>query len=327
MNEQNELLFKDIISFGGLTNLNDENIRLRNQQIRDGFLIHTCNDYDNSLEVIKKASYDTDSLNIILKVYYNYPDRKHKRNSPLKKQIEFAIKRLGRIPKNFVLQFCCYFNSMIFKENFFLNFILGLKRTYNIKAIYFEYYPVYDYNLKSFLHLKNTFPEINFGIIGYQNLLNRVFNENNLKIIEDLRIPIAFIGVLGKNPKRDIIISKEDLDINRSNDLDEIDFNFFYLLKNIRRFKSSFGITQVSSFENYENLKKRLNKYDNLGYKLFNDFTDSYFLNKKINFIKNDQYGGKYFFKDYINNPKLILHFLKKRVLYSKGKSYYFNKT
>lgn len=325
MNEQNELLFKDIISFGGLTHLNDENIRLRNQQIQDGFLIHTCNDYDNSLEVIKKASHHIDSLNIILKVYYNYPDRKHKRNSPLKKQIEFAIKRLGRIPKNFVLQFCCYFNSRIFKENFFLNFILGLKQTYNINAIYFEYYPVYDYDWKSFLHLKNTFPEINFGIIGYQNLSNRVFNENNLRIIEDLKIPIAFIGVLGKNPKRDIIISKEYLNINKSNDLDEIDLNFIYLIKNIRRCPSAFGITQVSSFKNYENLKKRLHKYNDLEYKLFNDFTDSYFLNKKINFIKNDQYGGKHFLRDYMKNPKLLAHFLKKRVLYFKEKSYYFN--
>ena len=325
MNGHNDLLFKNIISFGGLTHLNDENIRLRNQQIKDGFLIHTCNDYVNSLEVIKKASFEIDNLNIMLKVYFNYPNSKHKRNNPIKKQIEQAIKRLGRKPKNFVLQFCCYFNSGIFKEKTFLNFILDLKQTYNINAIYFEYYPVYNYHWKSFLHLKNTLPEIKIGIIGYQNSLNRVFNENNLRVIEDLKIPIAFIGILGKNPRRDIPISKEFLYIDEANDLDEIDFNLIYLIRNIRRNPSSFGITQVSSFKNYENLRDRLHKYNDLAHEAIDDFNDTYFLNKKINFIKNDHYGGKHFFIDYIKNPKLIAHILKKRVLYSKGKSYYFN--
>ena len=41
---------------GGLTEINDINVKIRKLQINDGVRLHTCNDYGNSLEVIKIAS-------------------------------------------------------------------------------------------------------------------------------------------------------------------------------------------------------------------------------------------------------------------------------
>ena len=38
---------------GGLINLNDKSVAIRNRQINDGYRIHTCNDYLNSLETEK----------------------------------------------------------------------------------------------------------------------------------------------------------------------------------------------------------------------------------------------------------------------------------
>jgi hypothetical protein len=326
MNDKNDFLFKNVISLGGIMELNDANVRLRNKQINDGILIHTCSDYGNSLEVIEKASSDTDDLRVMLKVYFNYPDRKNRRNRPIKKQIEEALKRIGRIPTEFILQFCCYFDSNIFKEKTFRTFLLELKRDYNIKTIYFEYYPVYNYNWELFLNLQKNVSSINIGVTGYQNLFNRVFNDYDMKTLEALNIPIASIGFLGKNPKRDKN-PKEYLEQMKINDVDDIDLNFLYLIRNLTKMKNakSFGITQVSSFKNYENLKHRFSKYNNQAEEIFSYLNNTIDLNKNINLIRRDQYGGKYFFIDFIMNPKLLPHIIKKRALHYKTNTYYFS--
>ena len=101
--------FCESIIAGGLLILNDQNIILRKRQIQDGLIIHTCNDYKDSLEVIKKASFDLkDNLKIISKVYYRYPDISHRRFRPLYKQIEELVTRIGFIPKVWEIQICCF---------------------------------------------------------------------------------------------------------------------------------------------------------------------------------------------------------------------------
>ena len=69
-------VFQKHISFGGLMELNDSTISLRNKQIEDGMKIHTCNDYGNAIEVIKEANPNKIKTTIILKVYFNYPSSK-----------------------------------------------------------------------------------------------------------------------------------------------------------------------------------------------------------------------------------------------------------
>ena len=74
---------------GGLIDYNEKNIELREKQIRDGLTIHTCNDYGKSLEVIKEAAFNLhNKVRIISKVYYNYPDIKHRRFRSLYSQIK-----------------------------------------------------------------------------------------------------------------------------------------------------------------------------------------------------------------------------------------------
>ena len=108
--------FHEIISYGGLTRYSNENIQLREKQISDNITIHTCNDYGNSIEVIRDAKKNRENISIVLKVYFNYPDRHHRRNRPIINQIEEAIDRLKFIPDEFILQFCCYINFKIFNE-------------------------------------------------------------------------------------------------------------------------------------------------------------------------------------------------------------------
>ena len=115
----NKFIFKNHIIAGGLTYLNDKNIELREIQIKDGLIIHTCNDYDNSLEVIKEASfYIKDKLKIISKVYYNYPDVNHRRFRSLFSQIKKQKSRLGFNPSRWYIQLCCYCSiNQLISEN------------------------------------------------------------------------------------------------------------------------------------------------------------------------------------------------------------------
>ena len=48
----NNKKFSDNFIMGGLTELNQENINIRKLHIQEGLMMHTCNDYGKSLEVI-----------------------------------------------------------------------------------------------------------------------------------------------------------------------------------------------------------------------------------------------------------------------------------
>ena len=92
----NRIYFNKSIIIGGLLELNDENIFLRAKQINDGIKIHTCNDYGNSLEVIKKASFKLENkVRMISKTYYRYPNISHRRFRPIIEQLNEQVTRLG----------------------------------------------------------------------------------------------------------------------------------------------------------------------------------------------------------------------------------------
>ena len=46
--------FKNSIVVGGILDFNEKNILLRKRLIEDGLMIHSCNDYYRSLEIIKR---------------------------------------------------------------------------------------------------------------------------------------------------------------------------------------------------------------------------------------------------------------------------------
>ncbi len=130
-----------MIVFGGLTKANESNTLLRQQQIEDGYLLHTCNDYDASLEVISKAaSITSQKPRIMLKAYYAYPDPKNRRFRPIKEQIEEALKRLNCDIEEIVLQCCCFFPENVLSSQGMAEFCHHLKESSSIKRIFFEYY-------------------------------------------------------------------------------------------------------------------------------------------------------------------------------------------
>ena len=54
--------FEDYLIMGGILNPTKENIDLRKLQINQGLKIHTCNDYENSIETIHIASKGQENL-------------------------------------------------------------------------------------------------------------------------------------------------------------------------------------------------------------------------------------------------------------------------
>ena len=93
-------LFEKHIAFGGLMELNESSILLRNKQIEDGVKIHTCNDYNNSIEVIKEANPNKKQTKIILKVYYNYPtpnNRRYRSIIPIFINFNLLVYHLNRL--------------------------------------------------------------------------------------------------------------------------------------------------------------------------------------------------------------------------------------
>ena len=120
-----------------------------------------------------------------------------------------------------------------------------------------EYYPVYKYNFSDLSNLNIYYgtKKISFGLIGYQNLLNRVFSDDDIKFLYEKSISLMFIGFLGKGiqnkiiPKY-IIQDKEKIDI--------VSANIAYFISLSKKYGNIEGITQVSSFEHYEDLKKKI---------------------------------------------------------------------
>ena len=64
------------------------------RQIKDNLTIHTCNEYNHSLELIRDASIKGNKIpKVISKVYYNYPNYKHKRFRPILDQLKETKQR------------------------------------------------------------------------------------------------------------------------------------------------------------------------------------------------------------------------------------------
>ena len=300
-----KMYFNKSIILGGLFELNEENISLRSQQINDGIKIHTCNDYGNSLEVIKNACLkDKKNVRIISKVYFKYPDISHRRFRPIIEQLDEKVSRLGFIPSEWDLQICCYCSSRDLLSKNAQDFFAKVRNDFGIRRIYLEFYQIYNYKTKDILLFNKEYKGIiSFGFIGYQNLLNRVFTDGKLNDFKHKKLSSCFIGTLGLG-----IQNKLSKDFIKSNsNIDFINLNLLYLCLNIKRDKNILGITNVSSLKQYKELKCRfieVNKLlkDNSLAELIQDFST-----QSINFYKDhDHYGGYKSIKNYIKEPKLI---------------------
>lgn len=299
----------DHIICGGLLDFNDKNIKIRSEQINDELCIHTCNDYKNSLEVIRKASFGIeDKVKILSKVYYKYPDIYSNRFRPILEQLEEQVNRLGFIPKKWDIQICCYcsINDLMSKEGNL--FFKKISEKFGIKKVFLETYPIYKYSYVDIIDLNKIYlNEVSFGFIGYQNFYNRVFKYSNLNDYANT-CEIIFIGILGKGSQNKIIFKAENI----NKDIDYINLNLYYFLSNIRQNKFAKGITNFSSINQYRNFKDRFYKLQEM--KPSNKLDDLLrcLENKNIYYFEDyDHYGGFFNIKNYLKKPRLIFSRIK----------------
>ena len=92
----------------------------------------------------------------------------------------------------------------------------------------------------------------------------------------------------------------------------------FFMLQ-ITKNEDVFGITETSNYSNYLDLKYKFNSlkinkniYNNL------DLTN-------YNFIRRDQYGGKYELSDYLKNPRNLLSKSKNLIFNKKSQMFFFS--
>ena len=314
-----EYTFNKLI-FGGLLSKDKNSIDLRMTQIKEGVRIHTCNNYGESLEVIKAASKGIEKkLKLLTKIYFKYPNSYSVRFRPLIDQLDEIVNRLGFVPNDWSIQICCYCNLKQIQSNKAQNFFYTIKKKYNIKNVYLEYYPVYKYKFKDISKLNNFYKsqEISFGLIGYQNLQNRVFSDNDIKFLSSNSINICFLGFLGRG-KQNKKISTELFE--GKSKIDIIEANIVYLLYMQNKYRSIEGLTQTSTNYHYKDLKKRFNNIrEYIKDEKFINFLKNDKIIKKYYFKDYDQYGGYITNKEYIKRPKLLLsrikHFLNSFII------------
>ena len=229
----------------------------------------------------------------------------HVRFRPLIEQLDEIVYRLGFVPTDWIIQICCYCNLNEFRSSKAQKFFSKINKKFKIEKVYLEYYPVYKYNFSDLASLNIFYgsKKISFGLIGYQNLLNRVFSDNDIKFLSEKSISLFFIGFLGKGTQNKIIpkyilVDKEKIDI--------VSANLSYFISLSKKYGNIEGITQVSSFENYEDLKKRFLEIK-ASSKYF-EIDKSY----QVYYFKNyDQYGGYITYQQYLKNPKLLFSRIK----------------
>ena len=307
-------IFNKSIIAGGLLNLNDQNLLIRRKQIQDGLLIHTCNDYKDSIEVIKKASFGLkDNLKIISKVYYRYPEIAHRRFRPIYKQLEELVTRIGFIPKVWEIQICCFcpVKDLISFEA--QKFFFNIKNDFGIEKIFLETYPIYKYKTKEIIFLNNFYKGNSFfGLMGYQNLKNRVFDDKVLNRFAMNYLDMIFIGILSKGGQNKI---RNKIIVNKDN-FDLINLNIIYFLVNLNINFNIKGITNFSDIKQYEDFQYRFNHLQKL---LINNSSIKRNIKNTIgetNYYKNyDHYGGHFSLINYFMKPKLILFKIKYVIL------------
>ena len=300
----------DLIAFGGLDTFCTDSVALRKKQIEGGFLLHTCNDYGESLEVISTAAKECQIRpRLILKTYFNYPDTSNRRFRPILEQIEEALTRLNHEYDELILQCSCFYPANVITGEKIIDFCSYLKNEFGISKYFFEACGIYKYLWPDFVLMKKRLGNDFFiGLAGYQNFYNRTFSERDISFFKSHAIPICQIGFLGKGKKdRNTAHLLEDNSNLAPNLNNYLLGNIAYLIENIKEQEGSIGVTSVSSPAKYEQLMQFVSVVLDMGSSERAQLLQQMAASGNINYFFEDHYGGVLRFNKLSRQPKLII--------------------
>ena len=243
------------LCFGGLIHIDSESLNLRNKQIEDGFRIHTGIDYDKSLDLINLSYRETNiTPKVTAKTYYNSLKIKIK---PID-QIEKILDRLKFIPKDFHISVEGQYEKKLSKKIF--EFKDLAKKKFGVKNIFFEIYNM-DKKIAANEEMNFYFPKN----ILVNNDVDEIFN-----------FPFFCYSVFCKaNKSFDILKRSYKINYSLIQKIEKYYQNDFFKLNLINYLSSAqnnkylYGITAVSSKENYNDL---INKIKNTNIEEINFF-------------------------------------------------------
>ena len=277
--------------------------------------MHTCIDYNLSIELIAEASRSLGlKPKIITKIFYNYPNFRSKRYKPIYSQLNEISDRLGSLPKEWIIQLACCENPFNLVNNEISYFFKKIKKDFGISKILLEYYPVYKYSFNDFIKVSEEIAKsnsINLGILGPQNLYNGVFNSNDFfnsqKIIYQLDLLVAELhNKFNVNHKP----------IKNKNYFNNFDKNIRYLLMLNDNFKYFYPITKTSTLSHYKDLNKRIMNLEKETFKQDSKcLINIKFQTKTIHYKYYDPYFMKVNLFIFMTKPILILLKIKNILL------------
>jgi len=252
----------DKLAFGGLTNLDKNSVAIRKQQILDGYRIHSCYFYNQSLDVIKEASKQV-SLTPILttKVYFNFRSNSFKGiHKSVLNQVELIVERLGFIPRLWNIQLCNIQKINEIDSNDFFIFKEKLEANFGPTPLFIE----------SFIPTeKEIIQAVDKGLVDGITFRESAFESKSTHklrtYLKGKNIKYSTYGFLSgisnnyisenlNSTHREVYDSAIRL-LNISNPLD---INISYLKSQMQLAHYSYGVTAVSSMKNYNDLINRV---------------------------------------------------------------------
>lgn len=287
------------LTFGGLGQLNTESIELRKLQINDNFRLHSCYDYNESLDVIKIASEETKIIpKLITKVYFNF-NTIPIRYFTILDQMHRITDRLKFIPKDWHIQICANPSFKEFNNKNYSLFREKVNKNYGNLNYFIETESLWEKNTSRII--KSNYVD---GSCFFMNGLVRGIRNECF-----MQKPFITFGMLAgghryNNKYKNVIVKQNNYDFKNL-----IEKNIIFFLKLTKNKNFKYSISSVSSKKNYTNLINLIKSIENS----YNLSDDKIQIDELIDFFKYEtcsSYGLKYnkFYKKLFFNKKRVIH-------------------
>jgi len=239
--------------------------------IENEHYVHSCLDYGGMLQKISEiVNLEDLKINLISKIYLNFPNYLSKRRNTLLNQI---IQIQNLFPKE-NLELVPQISSIWSLPNYgYKKFILRLYKDLSVKRILIEVFPenernsiMFAKNILDAISELNLETKISVGLTTYENKEISGVTTNIKSFINENSLEFAPMRILGN------LKSKNDLKLAINSFSSLVRYKYFFC-----------GITKVSSEAHYEQLLDLFNKQD---FSQKNDiFSSNLILNNKLNRI------------------------------------------